>query len=112
MEDFDVIVAGGGPAGSTAAFHLARAGARVALFDRARFPRDKPCGGGITARAFAQAPVDISPVVEQEVSRVRFSFRLGASFDYSYPKTLVYMTQRLRLDAFLLEAATGRGALV
>jgi geranylgeranyl reductase family protein len=103
--DFDVAVVGAGPAGSTTALHLARAGARVLLIDRARFPRDKPCGGGVTARAFAVAPVDLTPVVEQVVRRVRFSFRLGDHFDYEYPRTLVYMTQRHRLDAYLAEQA-------
>jgi geranylgeranyl reductase family protein len=41
---FDVLVVGGGPGGSVAAMVLARAGARVALVDKARFPRDKACG--------------------------------------------------------------------
>src|SRR3954468_16917574 len=41
---FDVLVVGGGPAGSVAALVLARAGARVGLVDKARFPRDKACG--------------------------------------------------------------------
>lgn len=41
---FDVIVVGGGPAGGIAALVLARGGARVALVDKARFPRDKACG--------------------------------------------------------------------
>jgi geranylgeranyl reductase family protein len=112
VADYDVIVAGGGPAGSSAAIHLRRAGARVLLFDRATFPRDKPCGGGVTGRARAQAPVDISPVVEQEVNKVRFSYRLGRFFDYEYPETLVWMTQRRRLDAYLLEQAAGLGAEV
>jgi len=51
VERFDVVVVGAGPAGSTAAYRLARAGARVALLERATFPRDKPCGGGLTLRA-------------------------------------------------------------
>src|SRR5438552_7055867 len=40
----DVLIVGAGPAGATAAAVLARAGARVRLLDRARFPRDKLCG--------------------------------------------------------------------
>jgi geranylgeranyl reductase family protein len=103
-------VVGAGPAGSTTAFQLARAGARVVLIERAKFPRDKPCGGGVTARAYAEAPVDLAPVVENVVSKVRFSFRLGPFFDYEYPRPLVYMTQRLRLDAYLAAQAAAAGA--
>ena len=44
----DVLVVGAGPAGSSAAYRLADAGASVVLVDRARFPRDKACGGGLT----------------------------------------------------------------
>jgi geranylgeranyl reductase family protein len=109
VSKYDVAIVGAGPSGSTTAYHLAQAGARVLLLDRAEFPREKPCGGGVTARAFERAPVDITPVVEQTVNRVRFSFRLGEFFDYEYPKTLVYMTQRHRLDAFIVEQAVEAG---
>lgn len=44
----DVLVIGAGPAGSSAAYWLARFGASVILADKARFPRDKPCGDGLT----------------------------------------------------------------
>lgn len=47
---FDICIVGAGPAGSTAAHLLARQGLSVALVDRARFPRDKTCGDGITPR--------------------------------------------------------------
>lgn len=45
---WDVVVIGAGPAGAAAAFHLAKLGRRVALFDRRAFPRDKCCGDGLT----------------------------------------------------------------
>ena len=48
---YDVAVAGGGPAGSAAAWHAAKAGARVVVIDQAEFPRGKPCGDGLTPRA-------------------------------------------------------------
>jgi menaquinone-9 beta-reductase len=50
----DVLVVGAGPAGSAAAAWLARAGRDVLLADAAPFPRDKPCGDGLTPRAVAE----------------------------------------------------------
>jgi geranylgeranyl reductase family protein len=47
----DVLVVGAGPGGSTAAFELARSGADVLLVDKAHFPREKPCGDGLTPHA-------------------------------------------------------------
>ena len=107
---YDAIVAGAGPAGSTAARILAREGASVLLLDRARFPRDKPCGGGVTLRAAACQEIDLGPVVERVVTGARFSLRLGETFDRRYGGPLTYMTQRRRLDAFLVEAAVAAGA--
>ena len=48
MRSPDVVVVGAGPAGSLAARHLALAGVRVLLLERATFPRDKPCGDGVS----------------------------------------------------------------
>ncbi|MPQ99472.1 geranylgeranyl reductase family protein [Modestobacter sp. I12A-02628] len=50
----DVLVVGAGPAGSAAAAWAARHGADVVLADAATFPRDKPCGDGLTPRAIAE----------------------------------------------------------
>ena len=51
--DYDVIVLGGGPSGSSAAIHLSRYGKKVLLLDRHKFPRDKICGDGISGRSVA-----------------------------------------------------------
>src|SRR3954447_17426093 len=121
MERFDAIVVGAGPAGSTAAFRLSRAGARVLLLDRERFPRDKPCGGGLTYRAVRQVarsvppgggprPVSVGPVVEDTVPRFQLGSRYGRSFERRSDEPLILMTQRRRLDAHLAEQAAAAGA--
>jgi geranylgeranyl reductase family protein len=110
MTACDAVVVGAGPAGSAAARALARGGARVVLFDKARFPRDKPCGGGITFRADEAAAIDLSPVTEREIYGVRISVNLGRSFARTSGALLARMTQRARLDAFLLEEAARAGA--
>ena len=105
-----MLVVGAGPAGSSTAIQLARAGARVLLAEKASFPRDKPCGGGLTGRALKAIPVDPSPVVERDVDRFRLRLRYGASFARSHDVPLIRMTQRRRLDAFLAESAAQEGA--
>jgi geranylgeranyl reductase family protein len=106
----DVIVVGAGPAGSTAAYRLARAGANILLLDRARFPRDKPCGGGVTGRAARLIPFSIDQVVEQVVTHADLRLRYGRTHARGSGRPLVYMTQRLRLDHYLVERAADAGA--
>jgi geranylgeranyl reductase family protein len=110
MPRFDAIVVGAGPAGSTTAYRLARAGARVCLLDRARFPRDKPCGGGLTLRAVRQLPFSVEPVVEDRVATLELGLRYGKRWSGHAAEPLVLMTQRRRLDEFLAHRAAEAGA--
>jgi len=108
---YDAIVVGAGPAGSATAIHLARGGASVLLLDKARFPRDKPCGGGLTLRAVRACPVDPRPVVEHDVDRMEFRLRYGPRFSRRGRRgAFVWMTQRRRLDHYLAEQAAAAGA--
>lgn len=112
MASFDVAIVGAGPAGSTAAYRLASAGARVLLLDKATFPRDKPCGGGVTARAARLLPFSIEPVVEDVVDRLECGLRYRHRFTRRAHGPLAYMTQRRRLDHFLLQQAAEAGVEV
>jgi len=110
VERFDVAVVGAGPAGSTTAYRLARAHARVLLVDKVRFPRDKPCGGGLTMRAVRQLPFSVEPVIEDRITRARCRLRYGSVIERQSDRVLCLMTQRRRLDAFLVERAVEAGA--
>ena len=112
MATYDVAIIGAGPAGSTAAYRLAAAGARVLLLDKATFPRDKPCGGGVTGRAARLLPFSIEPVVEDVVDRLECGLRYRHRFTRRARAPLAYMTQRRRLDHFLLQRAAEAGAEV
>ena len=106
----DAVVIGAGPGGASAVWVLASAGAAVVVLDRARFPRDKPCGGGVLVSALNHLPFDISPVVEREIFGFRVRYRRDAEFSHRYDQPLAVMTQRARLDAFLAEQACTAGA--
>jgi geranylgeranyl reductase family protein len=107
---YDAIVVGAGPAGSTTAYRLARAGRSVLLLDRARFPRDKPCGGGVTERAARLLPFSIEPVVEDVATAVDLRLDYGRTIERKGGAPLVYLTQRARLDQYLAEQAAAAGA--
>jgi geranylgeranyl reductase family protein len=107
---FDVAIVGAGPAGSVAAHRLAAAGASVLLVDKAFFPRDKPCGGGVTGRAARLLPFSIEPVVEDVVDRLECRLGYGSRFERRARAPLAYMTQRARLDHFLVDKAAEAGA--
>ena len=58
MDQCDVLIVGGGPAGSSCAWRLRNSGLKVAILDRQRFPRDKVCGGWITPAVFDELAID------------------------------------------------------
>jgi len=107
---FDVIVVGGGPAGSTAAYSLASAGVDVAIFDRAAFPRDKSCGGGLQAKVPLHLPLDVTPVVRNSLYGICFSRQFGDRFTNRSHEPVVYGTLRREFDSYLIEQAVRRGA--
>lgn len=110
MERFDAVIVGAGPAGSSSAFRLARAGVRVLIVEKSRFPRDKPCGGAISSRAMRELPIDPQPVEEHVADQMELSFRGGRPFVRGGHGALAYLTQRRRLDRFLAEQAAHAGA--
>ena len=106
---YDVIVVGAGPAGSTTARECAERGLSVLLLEKAEFPRDKPCGGGVTPHAASMLPFSLDPVAERSIDTFLLSLGRDKEMTRDSDETLVYMTQRSRLDAFLVEKAVDVG---
>ena len=105
----DVLVAGMGPAGATAAFHLSRAGLSVIGLEKQRMPRYKVCGGGLSARIGRILEPDFSAVVEHTVCDVRFAYEGQKSFLIQSSSPIAFMVMRDRFDRLLAEEARRAG---
>lgn len=79
LESADVVIVGGGPAGSSMAFGLRESGLHVVTLDRARFPRDKLCAGWVTPPVFAALGIETDDYARQNVLQPIHGFRVGVS---------------------------------
>ncbi len=116
MDTCDVLIAGGGPAGSTCASALVRAGLGVMIVDRATFPRDKVCGGWITPQVVDALRLDISTYADGRTFQPFTGFRVGLigthrTATVHYGQAVSYGIRRCEFDAYLLHRSGARLAL-
>lgn len=112
MESCDVLVVGGGPAGSTCARQLRRAGLDVMVMDKAMFPRDKVCAGWITPAVVTALDLDLADYGERQVLQPITGFMTGLidgrQQEIRYPTTVSYGIRRVEFDDYLLRRADVR----
>ena len=109
----DALVVGGGPAGSTCAWALARAGWNVVVADRARFPRDKVCAGWLTPPVFGLLELDpaeyrATGATLQDISGFRTGVIGDPLVETVYERVVSYAIRRREFDAFLLHRSGAR----
>src|SRR5687768_5869470 len=108
-----VLIVGAGPAGATAARALAAAGVTVRLLDRSRFPRNKPCGGGISLRVLKRFPYlerELGRIVTHRVARLHLEGPRGESTVIESDEPAALMIRRVEFDDLLVSLAVQAGA--
>ncbi|MEZ5320222.1 MAG: NAD(P)/FAD-dependent oxidoreductase [Vicinamibacterales bacterium] len=108
----DVIVVGGGPAGSTCAWRLRRAGLDVVVIDRAVFPRDKTCAGWITPAVVARLELDLEAYAAARTLQAFTGFRIGLigrdTRLVDFGEVVSWGIRRCEFDRWLLDRSGAR----
>jgi menaquinone-9 beta-reductase len=112
MDSCDVLIVGAGPAGSSCAWALRRAGVDAGILDKKSFPRDKVCGGWITPAVVEELEIDLKEYAASRILQPITGFltsRMGGSevlTDYRTP--ISYGIRRFEFDEFLVERSGAR----
>ena len=112
MDTCDVLIVGGGPAGSSCAWALRNSGLDVVILDKQIFPRDKICGGWITPAVLEQLEIDPLEYAADHLLQPITSFRVGRiggqSVETDYGKPVSYGIRRREFDDYLLRRSNAR----
>lgn len=107
MQHYDVIIVGGGPAGSSCAWALQSSGLKVLILDKSPFPRDKVCAGWITPQVPQLLGLDLDDYQQRHTLQPFRGFRTGmlgkALLTTDYGDTVSYGILRREFDTYLLE---------
>lgn len=116
MDSCDVLVVGGGPAGSTCAWKLRQAGLDAMILDAAVFPRDKVCAGWITPPVVADLRLDLDEYRQHHTLQPISGFRTGLidgsrAVETVYDRPVSYGVRRCEFDHYLLRRSGARTML-
>lgn len=107
MKRYDALIVGGGPAGSSCAWKLNKAGCRVLVLDKQAFPRNKPCAGWITPQVVEALQLDARAYHDGRVWQPITGFCCGTmggkQIECRYDEPISYGIRRCEFDTYLLE---------
>ena len=109
---FDCVIVGAGPAGGTAAYHLAKKGHKVLVVDKASLPRYKPCGGGVSPVVQEWFDFDFSPAISLKTHQVYYTWEKGEAIQVELKTNPIWMVRREVFDYFLIQQAQKIGVSV
>jgi geranylgeranyl reductase family protein len=110
VNEYDVVVVGGGPGGAVAAYTLAQKSLKVALLEKEKLPRYKACGGVVAPHAEKLLDFSIEPMIERRVNKMNITVDFKSPFVSEAPRPFANMVMRDKFDNFLVEAAAQAGA--
>ncbi|HEV3063501.1 MAG TPA: NAD(P)/FAD-dependent oxidoreductase [Vicinamibacterales bacterium] len=113
MDTCDVLVVGGGPAGSACAWRLRQAGLDVVVVDKALFPRDKVCAGWITPQVIDELQIDAEDYRRGRTFQPITGFRVGliggaGAVETAYDRPVSFGIRRCEFDHYLLRRSNAR----
>jgi geranylgeranyl reductase family protein len=113
VDTCDVLIVGGGPAGSACAWKLRQSGLDVVVVDKATFPRDKVCAGWITPQVVGELGIDPDEYREGRTLQPIRGFRVGLiggdeAVETSYDQAVSFGIRRCEFDHYLLQRSGAR----
>ena len=113
MDTCDVVIVGGGPAGSTCAWRLRQAGLDVVVIDARTFPRDKVCAGWITPQVIDELRLDVDDYALGRTFQPITGFRMGLigrprRQSNAYGRPVSFGIRRCEFDDYLLRRSQAR----
>lgn len=109
---FDCIIVGSGPAGGTAAYHLTKKGHSVLVLEKAKLPRYKPCGGGVSPVIQDWFDFDFSPAISLKTNQVYYTWEKEKPVQVELKVNPIWMVRREIFDHFIVQQAQKQGAQV